>query len=132
MKVDSKILLEMIDEEIENLNEGKKIKDDHEGRMAKSELRDMIKNGLILYKLIDKEDELPGWASSYITLASDYMHSVMEYMVEGEQDEDEGDEEEEENEDEEEDEEEEEDDEGWQIKISWYSSTEVGYVKKLN
>jgi hypothetical protein len=86
MKSDNKILLEMIEEEIENYQskkeENKKISHDHEGKMAKGELRDMIKNGLIIYKSFDKNDELPGWISSYITLASDYMHSVMEYMVE--------------------------------------------------
>lgn len=85
MKVNSKVLLEMIEQEMQTTQEARKEPYDHEGRMAKSELRDMIKNGLILYKLIDKDDELPGWASSYITLASDYMHSVMEYMVEDEQ-----------------------------------------------
>ena len=35
---------------------------DHEAKMAKA--------------------ELPGWVSGYITLASDYIHSVYEYMVE--------------------------------------------------
>jgi hypothetical protein len=83
MKLDSKLLMEMIDEQLDSMpTEVRKEPNDHEGRMAKSELRDMIKNGLILYKLIGKDDELPGWASSYITLASDYMHSVMEFMVE--------------------------------------------------
>ena len=83
MKSDNKLLLEMIEEELDIAERApKKIEHDHEGSMAKSELRDLVKNGLILYKLIDKQDELPGWASSYITLASDYMHSVMEYMVE--------------------------------------------------
>lgn len=81
MKIDIKLLNEMMEEELV-ASEARKEPDDHEGRMAKSELRDMIKNGLILYKLIGKDDELPGWASSYITLASDYMHSVMEFMVE--------------------------------------------------
>ena len=87
MKSDNKLLMEMIEEEIVNAQEARKEPYDHEGRMAKSELRDLVKNGLALYKLIDKEDELPGWVSSYITLASDYMHSVMEYMVEDQQDE---------------------------------------------
>ena len=82
MNVDAKLLFEMIEEELHKKEEARKEPNDHEGRMAKSELRDMIKNGLILYKLIGKDDELPGWASAYITLASDYMHSVMEYMVE--------------------------------------------------
>ena len=84
MKSDNKILLEMIDEAIEEIHQQKEElkKPDHEGKMAKGELRDMIKNGLIIYKSFDKNDELPGWISAYITLASDYMHSVMEYMVE--------------------------------------------------
>lgn len=85
MKVNNKILLEMIEQELQTTQEARKEPYDHEGRMAKGELRDMIKNGLMLYKLIDKEDELPGWVSSYITLASDYMHSVAEYMTEDKQ-----------------------------------------------
>lgn len=90
MKIDSKLLLEMIDQELAKTEEeARKEPNDHEGSMAKSELRDMIKNGLILYKLINKNDELPGWASSYISLASDYMHSVAQYMTEDQQDTDE-------------------------------------------
>jgi len=87
MKIDNKLLLEMIEQELENSanKEPRKEPHDHEGRMARSELRDMIKNSLVLYKLIGKDDELPGWVSSYISLASDYMHSVMEYMVEDSQ-----------------------------------------------
>lgn len=89
MKLDNKLLLEMIDQQIEASEQGRNHMIDHEGRMAKGELRDMIKNGLIIYKSFDKNDELPGWISAYITLASDYMHSVMEYMTEqqGEQEE---------------------------------------------
>jgi hypothetical protein len=55
---------------------------DHEASMAKGELRDMIKNGAQLYNMIQPEQNLPGWVSAYITLASDYMHSVVEYMTE--------------------------------------------------
>jgi hypothetical protein len=94
MKSDNKILLEMIEQAVEESQQkteaaemGRKHMQDHEGKMAKGELRDMIKNGLIIYKSFDKNDELPGWVSSYITLASDYMHSVMEYMVEQNSDE---------------------------------------------
>lgn len=88
MKSDNKILFEMIEQELDKAQMPQKEEmkmPDHEGRMAKGELRDMIKNGLIIYKSFDKNDELPGWVSAYITLASDYMHSVMEYMVEGAQ-----------------------------------------------
>jgi|688.fasta_scaffold330048_2 hypothetical protein len=92
MKVDSKILLEMIEEEVEAAHEARKEPHDHEGRMAKSELRNTIKSALVLYKLIDKDDELPGWASSYITLANDYVNSVMQFMVEDKSDREENDE----------------------------------------
>lgn len=57
---------------------------DHEAKMAKAELRDMIKNGAKLYNTIQEGDELPGWVSAYITLASDYIHSVYEWMEEKE------------------------------------------------
>jgi hypothetical protein len=56
--------------------------EDHEASMAKAELHDMIKNGAELYKMIQPGQELPGWVSAYITLASDYIHSVNEYMSE--------------------------------------------------
>ena len=55
---------------------------DHEAKMAKSELRDMITNGAELYKMVQDGDNLPGWVSAYITLASDYIHSVYGYMIE--------------------------------------------------
>tara|TARA_R110000868_G_scaffold143049_2_gene360718 strand:- start:370 stop:1011 length:642 start_codon:yes stop_codon:yes gene_type:complete len=55
---------------------------DHEASMADGELRDLISNASKLQNLIQPGDELPGWVSSYITLASDYMHSVAEYMAE--------------------------------------------------
>ena len=89
MKSDNKVLMEMIEEAVEESQQqveaaemGREHMQDHEGKMAKGELRDMIKNGLTIYKSFNKNDELPGWVSAYITLASDYMHSVMEYMVE--------------------------------------------------
>lgn len=81
----------MIQEEINNMvtiksdsienKEPRKEEHDHEGRMARSEIRDMLLNGMKLYKLIGPDDELPGWVSSYISLASDYIHSVTEYMI---------------------------------------------------
>mgnify|MGYP000444909312 CR=1 FL=1 len=50
-----------------------------EAKMAKGELRDMLTNGSELYNMIQDGQELPGWVSAYITLASDYIHSVYEY-----------------------------------------------------
>lgn len=60
--------------------------DDHESMMARGELRDMISNASKIYNMIEPGTELPGWVSAYITLASDYMHSVTEYATETTQD----------------------------------------------
>ena len=55
---------------------------DHEATMAKSELRDMIENAAKVYKMIEPNQQLPGWVSAYITLASDYMNSIEQYLTE--------------------------------------------------
>jgi hypothetical protein len=57
---------------------------DHEATMAKSELRDMVDNAAKIYQMIQPNQQLPGWVSGYITLASDYMHSIAEYLTEEE------------------------------------------------
>ena len=54
---------------------------DHEGSMAKSEIKDMIANAVKLHNMLGTNDELPGWVSAYITLASDYIHSVTEHLA---------------------------------------------------
>jgi hypothetical protein len=54
---------------------------DHEGSMAKSEVKELIKNAVELHNMLGQNDELPGWASAYITLASDYIHSVTEHFA---------------------------------------------------
>ena len=54
---------------------------DHEGSMAHGELKDAISNASKIQNMIGDNDNLPGWVSSYITLASDYLHSVAEYMA---------------------------------------------------
>lgn len=54
---------------------------DHEASMAKNELRDMISNASKIDNLVGDNDELPGWVSAYISLASDYMHSVAEFLA---------------------------------------------------
>lgn len=75
-----KLIETMVREEMSNMLTP--TEPDHEAKMAKAELRDMIMNGGKLYKMINDQDNLPGWVSAYITLASDYMHSVAEYMEE--------------------------------------------------
>jgi len=74
------VIRSIVEEEMTNMIT--KHTGDHEASMAKGELRDMITNGAELYKMIQHGQELPGWVSGYITLSSDYIHSVYEYMKE--------------------------------------------------
>ena len=74
------LIKHIIREEMSNMLPSKP--KDHEASMAKAEIRDMIKNGAELYKDIQEGQELPGWVSAYITLSSDYIHSVYEWMEE--------------------------------------------------
>lgn len=53
---------------------------DHEASMAKGELMQIAKNAKRIYELIKDGDELPGWVSSYMTLANDYLNSVVEKL----------------------------------------------------
>jgi hypothetical protein len=55
--------------------------EDHEGSMAHSEVKSLISNASKLEQLLKGNPELPGWVSAYITLASDYMNSVADYLV---------------------------------------------------
>jgi len=55
--------------------------DDHEASMARAELMQVAKNAIELAKIVHEGDDLPGWVSSYITLANDHLNSVHEYMA---------------------------------------------------
>lgn len=61
-------------------SKSRKVEHDHEGTMARGELGSLLRNAEELRERIGADDELPGWVSGYITLASDYMHSVAQYM----------------------------------------------------
>lgn len=54
---------------------------DHEGSMAKSEIKDLIKRAVELHNILGSNDKLPGWVSAYITLASDYINSVTQHLT---------------------------------------------------
>lgn len=55
--------------------------EDHEGYMAHSELKSLQSNASRLMNIIgDDNAELPGWVSTYISLAADYMNSVTDYL----------------------------------------------------
>ncbi len=54
--------------------------DDHEARMARAELMQIAQNAIALAKIVHEGDDLPGWVSSYITLANDHLNSVHQHM----------------------------------------------------
>ena len=55
--------------------------EDHEASMAHGELKSAISNASKIQSMIGQTDNLPGWVSSYITLASDYLSSVADFMA---------------------------------------------------
>ena len=70
----------IVKEEMTNTDQGQHY--DHEAKMAKGEIRNMVKLGSELYNMIQDGDPLDGWVSAYITLASDYINTVHQYMAE--------------------------------------------------
>lgn len=67
-----------LDLEKEARVKGIKENTDHEASMAKAELLQIVKNARTLFERIHTGDELPGWVSSYITLANDHLNSAAE------------------------------------------------------
>jgi hypothetical protein len=56
---------------------------DHEVRMARGQVYAAAKNAIELHKLLENLDEaqgLDGWVASYITLASEYLETVKDYL----------------------------------------------------
>ena len=54
--------------------------DDHEGRMAKSDLFALHKQAGELYNMVGENDQLEGWVQSKITQAADYINAVYNAM----------------------------------------------------
>ena len=53
---------------------------DQEGDMAMTQLRSIIYHAQELHDQLDKNDNLPEWVQSKITLAQDYMQTACDYM----------------------------------------------------
>ena len=64
-----------VEEEVRDLDHS-----DHEGSMAKSQLRRAAKYSQQLEHMIRETDDLPEWVESKITKASDYLGSVYHYL----------------------------------------------------
>lgn len=53
---------------------------DGEGQMAQGDLRSAARNALLIDSLIDEGSDLPEWVQGKLTLASDYLNSVAQYL----------------------------------------------------
>lgn len=51
-----------------------------EGQMAQGDLRSAARNALLIDTLITESSDLPEWVQGKLTLASDYLNSVAEYL----------------------------------------------------
>ena len=54
--------------------------DDPEGQMAQGDLRSAARNALLIDSLINESSDLPEWVQGKLTLAADYLNSVVQYM----------------------------------------------------
>lgn len=63
-----------------DINSMTRVTDDSEMSMAKSDLYNLAKNSIELYKLIKDMPELEGWTQAKITKAADYVNSVLNYI----------------------------------------------------
>jgi hypothetical protein len=71
-----KAIKEEMNEEEEYCEEG----DDPEGEMAQGDLRSAARNALLIDSLITESSDIPEWVAGKLTLASDYLKSVADYM----------------------------------------------------
>lgn len=62
------------------MDQEKQHHDDHEGRMAKSDLLRLAKYSAKLFQMIDKDEQLDGWVQEKITLAADHIGNVYHYL----------------------------------------------------
>ena len=52
-----------------------------EGKMAKYDAKEIAQDAIDVFKMIDKDDDLPEWLEAKITKAEDYMNSVKDYLT---------------------------------------------------
>ncbi len=67
----------------ERISEGEEYceeEDDSEGEMAQGDLRSAARNALLIDSLITEQSDIPEWVQGKLTLASDYLRTVSEYM----------------------------------------------------
>jgi len=62
---------------------------DDEGKMAKGQLMRMVNQASALAQMMEDDKQLDGWVQSKLTMASDYLDSVHDYLMHNKQDVDE-------------------------------------------
>jgi hypothetical protein len=62
-----------------------KVNEDHhdkkEGKMAKYDAKEIADDAMDVFKMIDKNDDLPEWLEAKITIAAHNMNSVKDYLT---------------------------------------------------
>ena len=58
------------------------LEDKHkEGKMAKYDAKEIAEDAVAVFKMIDKDMDLPEWLEAKITKSADYMNSVKDYLT---------------------------------------------------
>jgi hypothetical protein len=54
---------------------------DREGEMSRNEIHTMMRNAKQLEKMLGNDDDLPEWVQKKLSLASDYMQTIADYLA---------------------------------------------------
>jgi len=59
---------------------------DDEGAMAKGQLKSMYRKAKRLYRMLDDYDQLDGWVQSKLTIATDHVDTIYDFLRNNKQD----------------------------------------------
>ena len=78
---DAKNKLEKLKKTVRSMKKNESHHDRNEGKMAKYDVKEITQDAMDVFKMIDKEDDLPEWLEAKITKSADYMNSVKDYLT---------------------------------------------------
>jgi hypothetical protein len=82
MKITKQLLKEMVMQAMQDAPPPDKFGEpDYEGGMARNELLNAAEQAAHLVQMMKESDQLPAWCQSKITLASDYIKTVHDYLM---------------------------------------------------
>ena len=79
MKLTQEKLIKIIKEEQETVQKLQKM-DDPEGEMAGNQAKMAVKYASKIEQMVENMDELEDWVQAKLTLATDYLRTVSEYL----------------------------------------------------